>query len=116
MVFVYSMKRDPTDNSKWVIKFIKTNGQLNSKVVKGNKQNDGPESCFWTQCDENVIFETLVSDSTKLVTQRRSFELLYPKQSIYQSFNSTSPANLFGGTWSSITCPYTNAYAWKRTA
>lgn len=37
------------------------------------------------------------SQGTKLI------DVIYPIGSIYMSFNSTSPADLFGGTWEQIT-------------
>jgi microcystin-dependent protein len=30
------------------------------------------------------------------------FDLIYPIGSVYMSFNATSPANLFGGTWTRL--------------
>ena len=44
------------------------------------------------------------------------FNSIYPVGAIYTSTVNTSPSSLFGGTWSSITCPFTDSYSWKRTA
>lgn len=59
---------------------------------------------------ENIAYDD------RLLTQKRLIDVYYPVGSIYQSFNSTAPNNFFGGTWESITCPYSGGYAWKRTA
>lgn len=58
----------------------------------------------------------LIAEPEKLVTQERLVTILHPVNGIYQSFDSSNPADIFGGTWESITCPYSGAYAWKRTA
>jgi hypothetical protein len=49
--------------------------------------------------DNNALSMDYVvnEDGTKLI------DVIYPIGSIYMSFNSTSPANLFGGTWTQIT-------------
>jgi hypothetical protein len=39
----------------------------------------------------------------------------HPPDSIYISGNNTDPAELFGGTWETLTSPITGTYAWRRT-
>lgn len=41
--------------------------------------------------------------------------VVYPVGSVYQSFSSTSPATIFGGTWSSITGRFLYANAGTST-
>lgn len=53
-------------------------------------------------------------------------ELIYPVGAVYTSADSTSPADLFGGTWEDISDVWEDVqattendevlYAWKRTA
>ena len=41
-------------------------------------------------------------------------ELIYPVGAVYTSADSTSPADLFGGSWVDITAEGATLYSWKR--
>ena len=61
-------------------------------------------------------FNYHVSGTTNTYTNLKAFllEMIYPVGTVYTSTSSTSPATLFGGTWSQLgSSPY---YTWERTA
>lgn len=67
--------------------------------------------------DKGTIYGVTGAPSSALL------DLVYPINSIYMSVASTSPATLFGGTWTQMTDTFvistnsgTTIYIWKRTA
>jgi phage minor structural protein len=91
---------------------IPDNAVSSTKIVGGvgNADTlDGYHAAYFATADHN-------HDSTYLkLTDVLS--KTYPVGSIYMSNSSTSPATLFGGTWSAISSPPTGAsYWWERTA
>ena len=64
----------------------------------------------------DYAFNYHVGGTTNTYTNLKAFllEMIYPVGTVYTSTSSTSPATLFGGTWSQLgSSPY---YTWERTA
>lgn len=58
---------------------------------------------FSLDSDGNLVVNSITTNqSSQQFTKEQICNFIYPIGSVYMSINSTSPANLFGGTWSRI--------------
>ena len=85
-----------TNGEPYKIAFGIPRGQKGDKGDKGDKGEPG--------ADGNGAVDSVmgVRPTQGDVPKEKLFELIYPVGSIYISASSTSPASLFGGTWSRI--------------
>lgn len=77
-------------------------GDIKIMMLKGEKGDKGDGSYDDTEIKAMIAQETADRESEIAEMERNFLNYLYPVGSIYMSVNSTSPAVLFGGTWSKI--------------
>lgn len=65
---------------------------------------------------KNQTVTSLPSGYTKVIEGGYSMISAYPVGSVYMSTSSTSPADLFGGTWEQMTSEISSVNMWKRTS
>ena len=77
-----------------------TVAKVTSVGVTGTTEPEWPETVEATVSDGSVTF-TMESQQAN-IKKNIIVDLIYPVGSIYTSVNSTSPADLFGGTWEAM--------------
>lgn len=77
-----------------------TVAKVTSVGVTGTTEPEWPETVDATVSDGSVTF-TMESQQAN-IKKNIIVDLIYPVGSIYTSVNSTSPADLFGGTWEAM--------------
>ena len=77
-----------------------TVAKVTSAGTTGTTEPEWPETVDATVSDGSVTF-TMSSQQTD-IKKTTIIDLIYPIGSIYMSVNSTSPADLFGGTWDAM--------------
>lgn len=77
-------------------------GDIKIMMLKGEKGDKGDGSYDDTELRGLIAQETADREAEIAEMERNFLNYLYPVGSIYMSVNSTSPAVLFGGTWSKI--------------
>ncbi len=98
--------------------FTKSGDKLNLEVNNANidcllSRNNK----FSLDSDGNLIVNSITTNNTNnQLTKQDICNFIYPIGSLYMSINSTSPANLFGGTWARINGYYLYAGTGGKTA
>ncbi len=77
-----------------------TVAKVTSTGTTGTTEPEWPETVEATVSDGSVTF-TMESQQAN-IKKNIIVDLIYPVGSIYMSVNSTSPADLFGGTWEAM--------------
>lgn len=77
-----------------------TVAKVTSVGVTGTTEPEWPETVDTTVSDGSVTFT--MSSQQADIKKTTIIDLIYPVGSIYMSVNSTSPADLFGGTWEAM--------------
>ena len=77
-----------------------TVAKVTSVGVTGTTEPEWPETVDATVSDGSVTFT--MSSQQADIKKTKIIDLIYPIGSIYTSVNSTSPADLFGGTWDTM--------------
>lgn len=77
-----------------------TVAKVTSAGTTGTTEPEWPETVDATVSDGSVTFT--MSSQQADIKKTTIIDLIYPIGSIYMSVNSTSPADLFGGTWDAM--------------